>query len=145
MKNKLIIIEDIVASGEGINVHIFQANKNCGKRTYTDTRNIIMDLASSLTRLTYDEIAEYCGKKNHSSVNHAQKVVAELRETNKQFVKKYDDYTAKCKAAIKESEYITGTITRAIYNAIPKSIDIKISDTITVKYNLSDINEIIEK
>jgi len=144
MKNKLIIIEDIVASGEGINVHIFQANKNCGKRVYTDTRNIIMDLASNLTKLTYEEIAEYYDK-NHSSVNHAQKVVAELCETNKQFVKKYDDYTAKCKAAIKESEYITGTITRAIYNAIPKSIDIKISDTIIVNYSLSDISEIKEK
>jgi chromosomal replication initiation ATPase DnaA len=67
-----------------------QVQSKSQKREVVETRWMAMCLAVKHRLGIYAEIGENLGHRDHSSVNHALKMVALLKETDKKFYKKWE-------------------------------------------------------
>ena len=61
------------------------------ERDIVEIRQIAMYLSKKITKISYKTIGLEIGNKNHATVMHACKTVANLKETNREYLEKYSE------------------------------------------------------
>ena len=137
---EFLIIERIVASGEGFDVKDFRVKAYTRKREYVFARQMILKLATDLIhKMSFEKAAGFYGK-DHATTNHARKTVSNLCETNVNIMLKYKDYENRCKVAIEKSKDMKAQIIDKMYSEFPPEITIRTDDGIEIVYQIKKID-----
>ena len=76
-------IVNVICNYQNLSIEDFYSKSK--KRELVQARQLAMHFAKKYTRLSLAEIGKQCGGKDHATVIHALKTVANLLETDKQF------------------------------------------------------------
>lgn len=85
---KIADIQRIVADQYGLTVDQFKSDKRA--RLIARPRQVAMQLCHDLTDASYPMIGRAFGGRDHTTVMHAIRKVAELRRADRRFAEKYD-------------------------------------------------------
>ena len=140
--DELLTIEQIVASGEGYDLNDLRSSAKKKNRGLVIARQIYMAISAELTNKSYRCIGSVYSK-DHATVMHAKKAIADLCDTDPKFKFKFSQYVMKCKIAIaNKGKTMQEVIDKAI-TQLPQEIKIDFDSGFTVIYKLSKVEETI--